>query len=251
MSKKIGYLFALAVLISISSLCFAQAPAKTARQVFNNRGYSNTGVGTGCGACFAYGGDLDAASSQANGLASEIDLVVPSAETAWAVIIPPGKTAVVNTLEANYLTLGCVVDPPQADWDVRTGVSSGNGGTVLASGTNAITITPTGRTAFGLTECRVSLNLPSALTLVAGEYWFGVLPYCTNSGNSTCAGGQRFFLSDSPDKPPANGIHYVPENQSFFNSSYFGYTWAPTWGPSGVCGGLGCQRFSAGLIGTP
>lgn len=251
MSKKIGYVFALAVLLSLSSLSFAQTHAMSARQFSTSNRHYDTGAAPGCGACFVYGGDIDPNSSQANGLASEKDVVVSQAETVWAVVIPPGHSAVVSDLEANFLTLGCVIDPAQADWDVRTGVSNGNGGTVVASGTTAASITATGRSAFGLIECRVSVTLPSALNLSAGTYFFGVVPYCTNSGNGTCAGGQRFFLSDSPDQPPLNGKHYPQPDNSFFDSSYFGYTWAPTWGASGACGGVGCQRFSAGLVGTP
>lgn len=251
MLKTMGYLFALALLINLSSLSFTQnSPAKTARQMKNGTSHYDTGVSSGCGICFAYGGDLDSNSAQANGLASEKDILISDSEVVWPMVIPPGHSATVNTLEANFLTLACVADPQQADWDVRTGVSSGNGGTVLAAGTNSIGITATGRSAFGLIECRVSVTLPSALDLSAGTYFFGVVPYCTNSNNNTCL-GQRYFLSDSPDQPPLNGKHYPQPDNSFINSGSFGLTWAPTWGSSGECAGVGCQRFSAGLAGTP
>ena len=251
MSRNMLCLVALAVLVSFSSFSLAQnQTVKTARQQGGSQSGLNTALLTGCSNCFAYGGDLDPNSASANGLASEKDLIVSDAEVSWAVIVPPGHSATVEMIAANFLTAGCVADPQQADWDIRIGVSSGNGGTVIASGTDSIAIGPTGRIAFGLIECRVTLTLPQAMSLSAGTYFFGVVPYCTNSGNSTCS-GQRFFLSDSTGKPPIGGKTYVPQNDSFFNSGFFGATWAPTWGLSGQCGGIGCNRFSAGLIGTP
>jgi hypothetical protein len=119
---------------------------------------------------------------------------------------------------------------------------------VFASGTDAAKTAPTGRVAFGLTECRVQTKLSSSVTLSGGTYFLGVVPYCTGS-NSTCP-SQRFFLSDSPDQPPINFKGNVPGNNSFFNSSFFGATWQQTWGGSGACAGVGCNRFSIGAIGT-
>jgi hypothetical protein len=245
MSRNMLRLLAVLALVTFASFSFAQNAPKTARQAgdIHQKGVPSTV--DGCHKCFAYGGDLDPNSALANGLASEKDVIVSDAEVVWAVVIPSGG-ATVNRLVANFLTIGCVSDPQQADWDIRSGVSSGNGGTVIASGTNQSFIGSTGRTAFGLLECRVEVDLPSPMTLSAGTYFFGVVPYCTNTGNNTCL-SQRFFLSDSPDMIPLNAQGNVPANDSFFNSSFFGTNFQQTWGPSGSCGQIGCNRFSAGL----
>lgn len=252
MKRSMLPLLSVAALVMFASLSFAQntkSPAQSVRQLGPAGNTINAGLINGCSNCLAYGGDLDPNSPNANGLASEKDVIVSDAEVVWPIVIPSGKNAVAVRIIGNFLTLGCVADPQQADWDIRVNVSSGNGGTVIASGTNSILIAPTGRSAFGLIECRVQVSLPKPVVLSPGTYYFGLVPYCTNTGNSTCL-GQRYFLSDSPDAPPINGRGDAPANDSFFNSGFFAADWQPTWGPTGACGGIGCNRFSAGVIGT-
>ena len=46
-----------------------------------------------------------------------------------------------------------------ASWEIRSGVSAGNGGTLVASGSTLTpTITPTGRSGFGFTEYQVKVT---------------------------------------------------------------------------------------------
>jgi hypothetical protein len=198
-----------------------------------------------CNPCAVYGGDLNPSDPNANGLASEKDLAVSDAE-----VYVPFKVKKLKGKAAfgNFLTLACTggLDPKQADWDIRTGITEGNGGTSVVSGTTAATITATGRNAFGLPECTVSAKANIALN-AANTYYMTVVPYCTNSGNSVCASGQRFFMSDT-QAPFNNKVGNWPKDGSFFNSTYFGFTWGNITN-DGVCGGIGCSWFSAGIVG--
>src|ERR1700732_818962 len=61
-------------------------------------------------------------------------------------------TAVFSDNLANTVITG-------ADWEIRTGLSNGNAGTLVASGTtNSPLVTPTGRSGFGFTEYMVEVT---------------------------------------------------------------------------------------------
>jgi hypothetical protein len=199
--------------------------------------------------CLFYGGDFDSSNPNANGLANENDLAVSDARTYTPFTVPAGKVWTVTGALGNHLSSVSVIDPPQAKWEIRSGVSSGNGGVLLSSGTGSAVYHATGRSGFGLTEYTVRVPISPSVVLAAGTYWVTVIPQCTNPNNSQC-GSARYFLSDMTDNPPPNGKGHEPVKDSFFDSTYFGYSFAPTWGSSGVCGGIGCNKFSAGIIGT-
>lgn len=109
-----------------------------------------------------------------------------------------------------------------ADWSIRTGMSAGNGGTIVASGISQATKTPTGRrlnqtdnfgTLFYEYKSEVSgLNI----TLLPGTYWLQVSPIVEDTTssvfNSRSTGGQNFFGPASPSPGimdvPSRGINY-------------------------------------------
>ena len=67
-----------------------------------------------------------------------------------------------------------------ADWSIRTGMGTNNGGTVLFSGTSPLTVTPTGRGY--VTDSQTNLEYQFEVTglsiyLPQGEYWLNVTPY--------------------------------------------------------------------------
>ena len=75
-----------------------------------------------------------------------------------------------------------------ATWEIRSGITPGNGGTLVASGmTLTPTVTATGRSGFGFTEFQVkvsglSVHLPQ---LPAGQfYWLNVTPIGDGTGRS-------------------------------------------------------------------
>ena len=216
--------------------------------VLKNPAVQNSGpkVPSYCKPCLFYGGDFDSTNSNANGLASEKDLIVSQAEVLNPFLVPSGHSWSVTGVFGNTLSTVGVIDPSQADWSIRTGVSNGNGGTIVASGTSTATYTATGRNGFGLNEYTVFVDLSgSPITLTSGKYFLEVVPYCTNTNDSNC-GSARYFESDTQG---INRQGRQPKDDSFFNSSFFGANYQPTGGSSGACAGLGCDWFSTGVRG--
>jgi len=209
---------------------------------------SGTNQPAKCSPCLWYAGDLNPSASNAQGFADENTLLVPTTTTYAAFQVPAGQNwavtgALVNVLSNNH----GVLDPKQAVWAITTGISSGNAGTTIATGTATAFVGPTGRVAFGLTEYTVDVTFPKVALMgkgpVSSAYWISVVPQCTNSGDSSCSSAE-FFLSDT-DLTNAFGPA-TPKFAGFFNSSYFGYNYAP------LCtvNTLGCEYSSAGVMGT-
>jgi hypothetical protein len=86
-----------------------------------------------------------------------------------------------------------------ADWEIRTGISEGNAGTLIASGTTSTPIvTATGRSAFGYTEYMVEVSgLSITLNpLPAGQfYWLNVTPVGDGTGRSCGLGSLLIAVS--------------------------------------------------------
>jgi PEP-CTERM motif-containing protein len=181
-----------------------------------------------------YAGDFDPNNPNANGLANENDGIVGGnpygAATFQNFIVPNGQNWTVTGLFSNDLMN---IAPGQAYWEIRTGVSEGNGGTLIASGTGTDIVTATGRSGFGFTEFN---NLVTGLNLHLGPgmYWMTVVPL---------APGQ-FGRSFNSNTFGLNSIGSDVQNQEFFNSSFFGanYTNANNEGVFPL--------FSDGVIGT-
>lgn len=175
-----------------------------------------------------YNGDANGV----NGLANENNTGISQAAVYDDFVVPAGGATLSGAFSNNLMNFTGVT---QATWAIRSGLSQGNGGTVVASGTSAATQTATGRSAFGFTEYRVevgSLNL----ALTAGTYWLSVAPIGFGSGRS--------FVSSTSG---ANSVGTPAGNNAnaFFNSSHFGSTFASTTAPS-----VGNQAdFSLGVIG--
>jgi len=97
-----------------------------------------------------------------------------------------------------------------ADWEIRSGVSEGNSGTLVASGTTSSPlVTPTGRAENEFMVEVTGLNV----TLAPGHYWLNVTPVgngTARSFNSTTSG------TNCVGTPCGN------DQNAFFNSTYFG-----------------------------
>ena len=63
----------------------------------------------------------------------------------------------------------------EATWSIRTDLSSGDAGMLIASGTTAATQTPTGRSLFEFTEFTIEVSR-LAVDLVPGTYWLWSAP---------------------------------------------------------------------------
>jgi hypothetical protein len=138
----------------------------------------------------------------------------------------------------NLITFGTVITA--ADWEIRTSVSEGNAGTLIAGGTtNSPLVTPTGHLS-EIPEYMVEvtgLNVFLPMLPSGQHYWLNVTPV----GN----GGGRSFNSDT------SGFNCVGtpcgnDGNSWFNSTFFGVFF----GPASAQVGVSPADFSDGVIGT-
>ena len=147
-----------------------------------------------------------------------------------------GQTwTVTSVFSNNVMDAGLNTAITTAQWSIRTGVSEGNGGTVVASGTDPATVTATGRSGFSGTEYQVlvtglNVNLPP---LPAGEFYFlDVVPVV-----DLAVFGQSFESTTSG----ANcvGTPCGNDGNSWWDSNFFGviftryncYLWGRHLGP--------------------
>ena len=170
-------------------------------------------------------------------MANENDAIVGGspygAATFQNFVIPTGQTWDIEGLFTNNLSQ---LTPSSAYWEIRSGVSEGNGGTLLASGTasgGSFSQTPTGRSGFGFTEYRDEVTSTS-FDLGPGQYWFAVVP-----NDPTTAG--RSFNSNTFG---LNSVGTQISNEQFFNSAFFGANFTNA-NNEGVF-----QTFSSGVDGT-
>jgi hypothetical protein len=124
-----------------------------------------------------------------------------------------------------------------AFFSIRSGVSSGIGGTIVAQGIAAATQTLDGFNNFGYTGYRTlvgGLNV----TLVPGQYWLTVVPFGAGLG-----AGRSFQDLTSFAGCVDCGAH--TGNDSFFDSTFYNASFAPA---SNYVGGT--ADFSMGVLGT-
>lgn len=196
--------------------------------------------------CLFYGGDTNPNAPNVNGFANENTLLVPDTTVWGAFTVPAGETWTVDGLFINTIADGYNgIDPTPSTWAIASGVSAGNGGTTVASGTSSsagTSFVPTGRLPFGFTEYTLKVKITQTV-LTAGTYWANVTPQCTDTGNSSCSIAQYFFDNTF-------GLNRYgplePADEGFFNSSYFGFNYANDCTVSST----GCQALSFGVIGV-
>jgi hypothetical protein len=188
--KKLALLSLFAMLFAMTAtFAYAQCPVET-------------GV-----TCAFYGGDLDLNDPNQNGLANENDAIVggnPYGAATYQNFNWGGGT--VGGLATNNLS---GLNPTTAYWEIRSGVSEGNGGTLIASGTGATSNQATGRSDFGFNEFTnfVSTNV----SLGAGQYWMAVVP-------NDPANANRSFNSNTDG---LNSMGSQTSGQQFWNSPNF------------------------------
>jgi len=102
-------------------------------------------------------------------------------------------------------------------------------------------VTPTGRSGFGLPEVTILITGISCPILENGSYWMTMVP----------TSQAVLFLSDVEDNSPANiqGPGTEPTDLSFFVSTAFGFPNFANTTDVAVCGNIGCDSFSAGVVG--
>lgn len=237
---------------------------------------SRPGIPSYCHPCLFYGGDIDAKQSNAGGLYSGttlIDAGKPYGSATYAnFVVPKGKTWTVTGLFFNTWNLAgaTAIDPKTSYWEIRTKIpkAGGNGGVLVAKGTNKATFKATGRLGgIEFTDLVNGLTYKGKPIVLKGgttgtTYWLTVVPPCTNAKDSTCklfknaSGLYSYLTSNSEGKPPINATKpYEQVQGGFFNaiSPLFGggAKWlTPTQAGCGPGAAVGCDRWSAGVIGT-
>jgi hypothetical protein len=144
--------------------------------------------------------------------------------------------------------LGFGIGVSSVSWSIVQGTvaeggnPAGNQVKTICSGTGVPTVTPTGRSGFGLTEVTIMITGISCPILENGSYWMTMVPTSLAIP----------FLSDVEDNSPVNiqGPGTEPADLSFFVSNAFGFPNFANTTDAAVCGGIGCDSFSAGVIGV-
>ena len=190
-----------------------------------------------------YGGDCD----HRNGLTNEFNTFIADAQTYDNFTVPDGQTwKITGMFSHDYLNFTGVSG---ANWEIRQGITDGDGGTLIASGTaDPATQTPDGCNDFGLTgyEIRVFPSLPPAIRLPAGTYYVNVTPIGPGPGN----GNRAFIETTTSGGPTQVGINTPGDTwfNSDFYSQYYDAHWIPTTDEHLELG-EGPWNFSSGVIG--
>ncbi len=162
-------------------------------------------------------------------------------------IVPTGQQWTVNGVFSNNAGNIYFGGYPSltATWEIRSGVSAGNGGTLVASGDGADTITDTGMqtTVFSPFASEIYTNTVNGLNVVLGPgtYWLAVAPDTDGAADAywnlvTTSG------ANAVGTPPGN------DGNSFVSSSFFNENFLPTDDPSFE--GSGTWDYSLGVLGT-
>ncbi|HEY4320625.1 MAG TPA: PEP-CTERM sorting domain-containing protein [Gemmatimonadales bacterium] len=143
-----------------------------------------------------------------NALSSETNTIVSQAMVYTDFVVGGSGWNVTGLF--GYFSISSDLASTDAYWEIRSGISLGNGGSLLFSGTAAEAITPTGNMPAGYNEVRTDVNGLSFF-LAPGTYWVGV---------SMIGDGQGRAFVENTDG--TNGINADIDDSGFFNSSFFG-----------------------------
>jgi hypothetical protein len=155
-----------------------------------------------------------------------------------------------STLQSIWGNFGLVqtVDyfiPTQAYCEIRSGVSAGDGGTLLFSDMLPVQAMPTGVSQWGLPEYQVSANVN--LTLPAGIYWLGIAPFGSSIWDeadiSSTSGGD---IGPANDPNPLPTGFPIADGMSYFYDPV-GYNFVPM---AETTAGPGTWDFSYGVGGV-
>jgi hypothetical protein len=105
------------------------------------------------------------------------------------------------------------------EWEIRSGVTLGSGGTLVASGSSAVTMVANGMDGFGFTGYNASISGLN-VNLGAGTYWFG--------GKFNGAGTNNSIYVVTTSGAGAVGTPAGNNGNSFWDSTTFGQSWAGT-----------------------
>lgn len=179
-----------------------------------------------------YNGDWDNFSA----LANERNTIVPQSRVYDDfVITDPGGWDIDQVFSNDFVTPG--VSFIGADFEIRQGLSAGNGGAVVASGLAlAVSQTPTGvPNPFGLSLDTFTISGLN-IHLNPGTYWLNVTPVDTAQGRS---------FSATTSGANAVGVPAGNNDNAFWNSALFSQNFSNTVAAEGA----GFHDFSEGVNG--
>ena len=145
-------------------------------------------------------------------LPSERDLWVPDTRIYDNFLVSGGGWNV-TTLFGDFLSS---LSPVQAYWEIRSGVSLGNGGTLLYSGTSNLSWVQLGPGLWGDGEYRATIGGLN-LTLSAGMYWMTIAPTQSIYG--------RAYATTTNG---TGGVGSLLDGNGYWDSQTFGKNFAST-----------------------
>jgi hypothetical protein len=197
-----------------------------------------------------FNGDIDP--NGAGGWSNEINTTVSDSRIyenfnvtdaqGWTISQMWSDDLIVLTGTSNHSGAGNGWIVESAEWSLRSGVSQGNGGTVIASGISSVT--QTFLTTFNLGNYNVYQIMVSDLSiyLPQGQYWLNVTPIGTGPGTDPNAEPRSFLAVTNGSG--AIGPTSTPDD-SFVDSTYYGVSFQP----GVVQFGRGNDNFSMGVAG--
>jgi len=211
-----------------------------------------------CKPCLFYGGDFDINGPYPNALSNEDQYFYGVSVVYVPFAVPPNQTwTLAGLFSNNMLTRANLGSPPEIEWSISTGISQGDAGTVIASGTTKASLAPTGRSWNGMNEYTAlsHLNASELVTLTSGHYWMTAVPVCLTSQDPPECEGAWYYLSDVEDVPAPHAVGFESPDESYWDiPGSTLYNFVEPGGPNGICSqpgnGGGCDKFSAGLLGT-
>jgi hypothetical protein len=167
--------------------------------------------GAASAATLFYGGDFD----NVNGL--NVSGFGTFDSRAYDDFTVSGGGWVVDTVFMNVLSAIPQSNITTFSWEIRQGVGAGTGGTLIASGTNAATVTTTGRSGFGRPEYNVAVTGLN-INLANGTYYLGGKIGGTGTDND-------IYVSTTQGMNSVGGP--INNNNSWWDSTSFAVTWVP------------------------
>lgn len=243
---KLKTLVVITLVVFACSVMFAEGPAKSLSSAKGSAWGSGHMSLTRQASDFYQSGTFDYSNANANGLWNANSSGYGINGQVFVSYEAPGTGASITDITFYELIDG-TTGLGSGTYTILDGnVTSGSGGTTYKTGNcSSVTNSYTGITGFGLPLYAITCNIKKAVKLKAGvSYWINFDPNIYLLG----------YLGDIEDMPDATYYGGGSDEfyNSYFNSSAFGYTFAPTWTYSsgGACGGIGCDDFMISLSGT-
>jgi hypothetical protein len=243
------------MLLTFLSIAAAQQSLQPTLSLNQHRNMSAQGSGIGpastlpslCKPCIFYGGDNNQNDPNTEGFPDGNTLSMPDTTTYAAVDVPATAKGVITGILFMIYADQTEFNPQTATYDIRVGLSDGNSGTSVASGSGPAYIT-LGQDGPLIAIWQVAVNLAPPLTVKRGiRYWFNLSPQCTDGSDQGCH--EQFFEMNTTQETNGLNANAQPANQMFFNSALYGYSWVNWCDPALGLNAQQCARASFGLMG--